>query len=355
MTDNVVVCRDGKRVPEFTVNPSKFMDKTIVLYGKSNSGKTTLVKFILHTLKDKVPIAFVVSPTEPSNKAYEDFIDRTMIHYDLVIDNKHEDQCFLYCLWSWQSLRAGIYNKVKRLDILKTLYGRYPDSATDTMLSKVKQKKESLVRSAHPSKKTDIEGQCDELTLQIYRNYINKNKSRLNAIKDQLTEDEKYSLKYINLNPRIVIIFDDCSAELKPYFNRPMFRKLFYQSRHSYITPIFTMQDDSDLSPNLRKNVAINIFTQGIVAASNFTRASNKFSKDVINYANSIIADVFVGHRKLIYVENDSNKQHFYWFTAKQVAPFKFGSSTLNELCRLVKSEGGALDSTNPYMSKFKV
>mgnify|MGYP006202996457 CR=1 FL=1 len=203
MTDNVVVCRDGKRVPEFTVNPSKFMDKTIVLYGKSNSGKTTLVKFILHTLKDKVPIAFVVSPTEPSNKAYEDFIDRTMIHYDLVIDNKHEDQCFLYCLWSWQSLRAGIYNKVKRLDILKTLYGRYPDSATDTMLSKVKQKKESLVRSAHPSKKTDIEGQCDELTLQIYRNYINKNKSRLNAIKDQLTEDEKYSLKYINLNPRI--------------------------------------------------------------------------------------------------------------------------------------------------------
>ena len=48
-----------------------------------------------------------------------------------------------------------------------------------------------------------------------------------------LTEDEKYSLMYLNFNPRLLLIFDDCSAQLKPFFNKEIFRMLFYQNRHS--------------------------------------------------------------------------------------------------------------------------
>ena len=352
---NTLVTKDGKRVPEFSSNANKYLNKSIVLYGKSNSGKTTIVKYILFLLKPYVPIAFVISPTEPSNRAYEDFIDKTLIHYDLAIDKKQEDAGFLDKFWAWQEMRASIYNKVKRLDVLRTITGRIPDYTLDSMISKVESKRKQLVQESPPAKVPEIESQCDELLVKIYKKHISKNKPRLMNMESDLTEDEKYSLKYLTINPHVILIFDDCAAEIKPHLNKPIFRRIFYQSRHSYITPIFCCQDDTDLPTNLRKNVAINIFTQGIVANANFSRASNKYGKDVISYSAAITPDIFTGHRKMVYMDNDSDRQYFYHMTAQIVPPFKFGSTTTNGICGKVKSESGNIDKSNKYYHHFKV
>ena len=100
-------------------------------------------------------------------------------------------------------------------------------------------------------------------------------------------------MAYLELNPRVLLVFDDAAAEIKSYFNKPIFRKIFYQSRHSFITSVFAVQDDSDLPPNLRKNVALSLFMTPAVAKSNFDRASNKYSKELTQVANGLYGDIF--------------------------------------------------------------
>ncbi len=100
MEHTTIVTKNGIKVPEYNITAAKIIDKTIVLSGKSNSGKTTMVKYLMSLLKDYIPVAFVVSPTEPSNKSYEKFIDRTLIHFDLA--PYKDGSNFLQSLWEWQ-------------------------------------------------------------------------------------------------------------------------------------------------------------------------------------------------------------------------------------------------------------
>lgn len=355
MTDSTnIVSKDGKVIPEFSMNASKFLDKSIVIYGKSNSGKTVIVKNILKVLKDYIPVPIVISPTEPSNRSYEKFVDKTLIHYDLGVSTKNEEG-LLDKLWEWQSMRASIYNKVNKFDVIKSLYNRIRNDETDKIIKKIEDKKRQAISTAAFAKHDEVSTTFNELITKFLQKQIIAKKHILETYKSTLSEDELYSLTYINLNPRLVIIFDDCAAELKPHFGKPIFRKIFYQGRHSYITSIFCNQDDTDLPTNLRKNVAVNIFTQPAVAKANFERGSNKFSKDIIARANNLYQEVFVGYRKLVYIDNDPSKNMFYHMTAQVVEPFKFGSGSLQHLCTAVAAKEGSIDKQNKYYSMFKI
>lgn len=355
MSSGNLTTKDGKKVPAFPCVPQTFLDKTIVLYGKSNSGKTTIVKHILYTLKNRVPLAFVISPTEPSNHAYEGFINKALIHYDLDVDKKNTETSFLHKFWEWQEIRASIYNKANDLNVLKSLVSKTNDPNIHLIIKKIEQKRTAFLSECMESKVADINRQCDDLIKRVYKKCINQNRYNLNRIVNSLNEGEKYSLKFININPRVVLIFDDCAAEIKAISGSPIFKKLFYQSRHSYLTIMFCCQDDTDLTAALRKNAAINIFTQAIVANANFSRPSNKFGKDVISYCSSIAPDVFVGHRKMVYMDNDPNRQYFYHLTAQITPEFQFGSTSVNGICNKVKTESGNIDRTNKYYRHFKV
>lgn len=350
---NNIILKDGKTIPEFTLTASKLLDKTIVIYGKSNSGKTVIVKNILKVLKDYIPIPFVISPTEPANRSYESFIDKTLIHYDLGLDKK--DDNFLDKLWEWQSMRASIYNKVNRPEIIRSLYNRIRTDEDDKIIRQIENKKKSAIESSAFAKHDEVEKAYKELITKYLQKKIILKKSVLQKYKGTMNEDELYSLSYIDMNPRIVLIFDDCAAEFRQCFSKPVFKRLFYQGRHSYITSIFCNQDDTDLPANLRKNVAVNIFTQPAVAKANFERGSNKYSKDMIAKANTIFPEIFIGYRKLVFIDNDSSKHMFYHYTAKIVEPFKFGSSHLKQLCNTVAADEGSIDKQNKYYNIFKI
>ena len=60
----------------------------------------------------------------------------------------------------------------------------------------------------------------------LYRKYITPHYNELWR-KKSLSEDERYSLYYLHFNPRMLLIFDDCAAQLKPFFTKEIFRLLF--------------------------------------------------------------------------------------------------------------------------------
>ena len=350
---NLIVTKTGSRIPEIALTPNKILDRTIVLYGRSNSGKSVFIKYILKLIRDYVPVAFVISPTEPANRAYEKFVDKSMIHFDLTAA-KGEDG-FLEKFWQWASIRSSIYHKVNRREVLMSLYARVRTPELDKIINKVEQKKDELIKNMPFAKHDEVEKNYNELLVKVVKKHIQQHKHHLMRNANDLTEDEMYTLTYLDLNPRVVLVFDDCASELKSYFNKPIFRKLFYQSRHSFITSIFAIQDDTDISANLRKNVALSVFMTPAVAKSNFERGSNKFSKDIQKIASSIYDEIFIGYRKLIFIDNDSNRQYFYHITAELVEPFKFGSQSLHTICSAVESEEGSVDKGNIFYHQFKL
>lgn len=361
----------GMKIPELNISPKSYIDKTIVIYGPTKTGKTVITKNIMRYLSDYIDQILVISPTEPSNRSYEGFVDPPLIHYKIYnSDNSKNDWKvqafnFLESIWKRQEMMASIYTNTNKLENLQALFKYVVPHIKDEANQNINRIKLKLKNSKiQINKKYTNEGIREEnikkinniftdMLIQIYKKYIYIDYK--NIWESNLTNDERYTLQYIYFNPRLLLIFDDCAAQLKPFFSREIFRKLFYQNRHSYITVILCCQDDTDLPANLRKNAFINFYTEPRVCLSNFDRISNKYSKEVKQYINEIINVVFKGYRKLAYIREDDKNINFYHVTFEYPNLFKFGSKALHELCNIIQTKDIIMDKENPYYDLFKL
>ena len=372
---SMLTTKSGAEIPKLILTPELIIDRTLAIYGPSGTGKTVISKSLMETVRDFIDVAILISPTEPSNGSYARFIDKTCIHYRLYLPDPKDKKDtpakaamrFLETIWARQEMLAAIYTRANALAPLASLYKRLDRSSQkdgNVAIATFERRRRRIIKNLRtdPNIKPDVceekikevESRSKKILAKLYKNFLIPNIKKLWG-KKNLSEDERYSLQYLELNPRLLLIFDDCAAELKPFFNKDIFRKLFYQNRHSYITVIICCQDDTDLPTNLRKNAFVSVFTSPIVCTSNFERGSNKFPKSTKNYVNEIVDDVFQGHRKLAYIREDSKQQHFYHLTCPTPRTRLFGSPALHDLCKLVRSNKITMDKKNPYYEKFRV
>ena len=129
-----------------------------------------------------------------------------------------------------------------------------------------------------------------------------------------MSAEQSYCLKYLDFNPNLGLIVDDCAAQIKQWGKDETIGKIFYQGRHNFITSIYTFQHDKLLDTNFRQNAFISIFTTEKCARAYFTRPTNNFDKDEQNKVKNILKEIFVPSdpakkfQKLIYVrESNSN------------------------------------------------
>ena len=366
----------GKKIPSLVVGASMFVDRTVAIYGPSKTGKTVITKHIMATVNGHIEQILIIAPSEPSNRSYAGFVDPPFIHYRLYLAdpaNPRKDDGargalrFLEAVWKRQEMMAAIYTRANSAEVLAQLYGRLPRAARAEGLRYIEvinvkrgrviervRKQYAADPGRREEKVKEVNEKFKKMLVLLYKKYIAPHYGALWG-DDGLTEDERYSLTYLNFNPRLLLIFDDCAAQLKPFFNKDIFRLLFYQNRHSFITVVLCCQDDTDLPTNLRKNAFLSFFTEPIVCLSNFDRASNKFPKPTKDYVNEIVGDVFKGHRKMAYIREDDRRQHFYHVQFPYPKPFCFGSEASHELCESVQSQGVSMDKENPYFDYFKL
>jgi len=371
-----LILESERKVPELKVSPSLFIDRTIAIYGPSKTGKTVIIKHIMKTVDTFIDQVLIIAPSEPSNRSYEGFVEAPFIHYRLYLADpknpKKDDGSkgalrFLEAVWKRQEMMAAIYTRANSITVLLDLFNKLPkDTRRDAMkhIDLINSKKNHMVEKIKKQYMND-QGRRDEKIKEIndkfkkmlallYKKYITPHYDDLYRQK-HLTEDEKYSLYYLNFNPRLLLIFDDCAAQLKPFFTKEIFRMLFYQNRHSFITVIISCQDDTDLPTNLRKNAFISFFTEPIVCTSNFERSSNQFSKPTKAFVGEMVPELFKGHRKLAYIREDDTHQQFYHLQFPFPKKFRFGSNAMAELCDSVKCDGISMDKDNPFYSRFKI
>lgn len=339
---------------ELDFNYKYFLDRTTVMYGESGTGKSFVIVDILHHLKAHVEQIIVISPTDRQNRTYSrGLVPLPCIHYDIT-DQLLDD------IWQRQNAFCGAYSKANEPEVLLSLFNKVGRSYEKTAIGSINRKladyKEEVQRdiddeSVVKTKIAEMEADCKRLILLIFKHAINENREALSKM--SLTKEENYSLKYLNLNPRLVLIFDDCTDLLTKFRKHRVIKKLFYQGRWAFITALIACHTDKALDPELKKNAFISMYTEETCARSFFERKSNDLDKEARGRSAMACKSAFTPmakHQKLAWVREEKK---FYRFTATARPSFRFGSQYLWDFCDQIQADSNTIASDNRFAGSF--
>jgi hypothetical protein len=193
---------------------------------------------------------------------------------------------------------------------------------------------------------------------KLYKNAIRYNKVALEE-NHSLSKSEKAALSFLDFNPNIMLILDDCASTFKKMYKKSSaIKEIFYEGRHYFFTTIISSQDDKEIDSELRKNTTISIFTTAQSAISNFERASNGYPKHERLHAKSCIETVVkqddndLKHfQKLVYIQNESDP--FRYTIADMYDEFKMGSKPMWEYSDRLKDKKDYLSKDNTLFDRY--
>src|SRR5271168_1053547 len=196
-------------VPRFKKNINLVLNKSIILYGPSESGKTYILRDLMHLTKTCFPIVFAFVPTNTEKHDYDSLIPKPLVFEHFGLKEIRE-------IYERQRMTTEIYNNANNLKTLHSLFDRVSNEESKQFLKELLHLRRKAIMSAE--KKTDkkkieeIEEIFKTKLTRFYKTMINKSASALQRM--DLSQDEKIALRYINLNPRMLILFDDALVEV---------------------------------------------------------------------------------------------------------------------------------------------
>ncbi len=340
---------------ELDANYKVFLDKTIVIYGETGSGKSVLVKDIMFILSDHIDQVMVVSPTDRQNNTYQSgTVPIPCIHYELTAE-------LLDNLWNRQQALGVVYARSNKPDVLKGLFNKIPGIPNVHAFVRAIYEKLSVgindLRDIYddPSvlagKTAEMTKECEALVISIYKKYIVEHTGTLHN--KTLSAEESYTLKFHNLNPRLLLIFDDCTEMFTTFAKHPVIKKLFTQGRWAYITAIIACHSDKTFQPDQKKNTFVTVFTQTQVASAYIERPSTSLDpedKKKAHVARKMAFNPALKNQKLVFVRELGQ---YFKYTAKIHPNFRFGSQFVWDYCKEIEAVGG-VDTNNKFMSSFQ-
>jgi len=366
----------GHEVPRIEMDAAMLLHRSIAVYGPSGTGKTVIVKHILEQLREAVPCAIVVCPSEPTNRNYEGIISSQLIHFAMEwpdpkrptqrLGGKKGAEEWLKHVWARQSALASSYALGRDLKRLKRL-GRHLKPAAQASCTRelgalAARRRELEAAAARTYRHSEARREEAVQKIRGLTEEGERNCLRAHLVADYnqvwrqpaLTEGDKACLKNLTLNPNLVIVFDDCGPDLSEIKGNKVLKNMLFRGRHNYVTLVFCLQDDTEFSPALRKNIFINVMASDQTASSVLGRTATTATqrRAVGEYVDTVFSGDEI-HRKLIYLRDDPSQQHYYHFTASEYARRPFGSVAVRELCDKVAGATGQISADNPYAARF--
>lgn len=358
-----IVTSRNKTIKNLPIKSEYFVNQTTILYGPSKSGKSVLIVDILHSMRDEVPLVFCVCPTEPQNQTYKGIIPGPAIRIrtdpDALIP-------FLKEFWSRQEIATAMYKKASDINTLMSLYRRVRNQGTDMKLQKIEgflQKTlieiERKIRESNKNKEFYFK-ERDKVKEEVRKIKVSFFKSILEPFRKQLlkhnglSDDEKYTMKYLKINPKAIIIFDDCASQIKKVQSTALFKNYVYMNRHVNVTTIIAAQDDTNIDTDIRKNAFQSIFCTAQVAHGYFNRPSNDFSKDERREIESINHAIYHGEgfKRLVY-SRGSDEPFKYVEATKHYEKFKCGSTAFWVFCSKTEDDSATVSKDNSFYDLF--
>jgi hypothetical protein len=361
--DKSLLLDDGTNLPWLRKSAEFYLNKTTLIYGQTDSGKSTIIDEILFLCKDVISFPFVICPTSQSNSFYSSRIPESCIKLNL-------DKAWIEKFAKQQSNRARIYNTANSMKNLESLFNKTPNNkraktVEDTIRTSGTQYHRDIDNSTTMTfiqkreQKKEINKSMAKKLVELYKTHIRLHKVVLEK-RDDLTKDEQCSLKYLDFRPHCLLIFDDCAAVFKKWVKEsPTIKTLFYAGRHDYITFIITTQDDKEIDSELRKNSKVSIFTTEQAAISNYDRPSNSYPKHIKARAILSAKKIFEqdgtrNFRKLVHLSGVSGDP-FYYTVADLYDEFHVGAPSVWELDQKIKEKkpGHAHSDTDAFFDKY--
>jgi energy-coupling factor transporter ATP-binding protein EcfA2 len=337
----------GDEVPLFSKDLDFFLGRSIMLFGSSNSGKSTIIKDLLYTLNPHIPNILVCCPTNKLNQSYTGIVPNQFIHDDV-------DEAVISKILKRQSQVVKIYNSANDFDTVETIYSKIdrPNHSTLMAMENVYRK---CMQQCDSQSSLIITNEHKKKTMKWMQDQIASVKSTLVTKSTALSDYEKMVAQHIKINPEFMLIIDDAAFSAKVWCKYHAIQELFFNGRHYHITFMIAFQDDKSLDSSLRKNAFINIFTTEKVSNAYFERSANNFTRQEKNKMLAIASAIFspptqksslAKYRKLIYMKDFSPSSYHY--TAALTPSFSFGSKVLMQYCDKIKKKEDDVD-----MSEF--
>ena len=357
----------GKDVPACSLDASVLINSTTVIYGSPNTGKSVAILDSLYKIKDEVPSIIVVSPTNDSNKAYSNIVPNQLIHKNLSCGDtsKKGKYKLLTMIIERQKYMSELLTMTKDAKILYSLFKLMSpknkmlcQKCIDKVNITVEECKSEISKQYKENEQEleleKLKDQATQKIVEIFKCFVKKDRDYLWEL--ELDEKQRLVVNYIDINPKMVLVLDDCAAELKPAFKIEEFREIFYNHRHINITMIISCQDDTDLPANLRKTARISVFTESSVF-STYIERGGKFNKEHKIYARAASDQIFrEKFRKLVLARGGSNPKDIYYYTFELRKSFKYCPDIILELCEAVKNTTDLkLDSSSQFHKNFKL
>ncbi len=333
MNNKDLYLEDGTTLKWFNRTYENFLNKTTLIYGRTQSGKSTIVLEIMHMLKDHISIPFIVSQ---SNAA--DFIGKIPKNCIKPSITKEWLEEFLLA----QKGRASLYNKANDMRTLKSLFDKIKTAQADNMENMLIKMADKYIYNIESNPKLDYSAKREQVKaiqemqvkklVELYKTNIRTYKHVLDGMVDKLSRDEICCLNYLDFVPNALLVFDDCASVFKKWVKEStVIKEIFYAGRWAYITFIITSQDDKEIESELRKNAIVSFFTTSQAAIANFTRASNAYPKHEKLRADLCARRIFKGSdtvktknfKKMVYVQN--REDPFMYIIADICDDFRMG------------------------------
>lgn len=343
-----------EEIEAYVPNYIHFLNRSTFLYGASGTGKTTIIFDILYHLNAHVDQIIVISPSDPQTGDYSEsgIVPKPLIHYQLtkeLIENILERQEML----------SEVYKNANKLEILQKLFNRLQLREESSMLEQarkatreaIEETKAKYLEAATRKKETKaIEDKFEEFERLVYKKYINKHRPKYAIM--NLSDEEKNTLEYINLNPRLILILEDCGAQIKELRKKTTaLDEILFRGRHANITLLLPCQDDKNVDSELRKNAFVNIFTSPACANAYFQRSSNGFDKETQDKVKRYTGGVYkVEHQKLVHLRTQNS---FHRYTATIHDHFIFGSGVIKQYCDAIQKNGISINKSNKFYGYF--
>lgn len=357
MDDKSIQVPGYGELPFADMNPNRFLRYTTIMYGASQTGKSTLLKDILYRIKDEVPNIIIISTTNESNNMYTGMVPDQCILSNPTAEGIRE-------ILERQKITVSLYKKANNLDTLIKICDLINELNTSTRINfirKKSQEKISMIESSnlnYGDKKGQvklIEEVANKKITEICKECINRNKQDL--MNKNLSDEFKTAIKYLNINPNICVVFEDCAHLVNEWAKDPSLCEVFFNGRHWYVTSIYTFQEAVKLPSELRKGTFNNFFTDANNAIGFFNNKTNAFTNQTKKNADVIAQFLFrpnpngaPNFKKMVFNRTDQVSQLRY-VVAEEIPDFRMGSKYLWELCNNIPKKDGKNQINNN--SKF--
>jgi energy-coupling factor transporter ATP-binding protein EcfA2 len=356
-SETSLIADDGVEIPMFDKTYKSFLNKSIILYGSSGSGKSMIMRDLLYILKDYIPNVIVIAPTNNLNHSYDGIIPSQLIFNEVTED-------LIKNIFNRQKGVVNIYNMINNLTKLENIYAKIAKSDDYIIRTKIENgytniknkydKNHSIHISEKKIKLQELDSLHKEKMKEFYKKVINKYRNQINSnighYKKILDDIELKIINFININPSMLLIIDDAAVSANIWCKYQEIKELFMNGRHWKMTFMISFQDDKLLDSSLRKNAFINIFTTETICNAYFNRTANNFTpqekKKMAKIANFIFNDPKLkekNYKKMVHIKD--KVPSVYYTIADYIDDFKFGSSHLHDLCNKVKKNSEMTDN----------